>query len=88
MPPPSEHMAQWGAPVFIFPNTFMFPMYANCLCYRMRPYDDVRRAHQAVHRRDAERALPHAHRVVDDVTGASDLIFGPVGHDLLTGPLA
>jgi nitrite reductase/ring-hydroxylating ferredoxin subunit len=39
MPAPSEHMAQWGAPVFIFPNTFMFPMYGNCLCYRMRPHD-------------------------------------------------
>jgi hypothetical protein len=40
MPAPSEHMIQWGAPLFVFPNSFFFPMYGNCLCYRMRPHQD------------------------------------------------
>jgi hypothetical protein len=40
MPDPSEHLMQWGAPLFIFPNHFIFPMYGNALCYRMRPHED------------------------------------------------
>jgi phenylpropionate dioxygenase-like ring-hydroxylating dioxygenase large terminal subunit len=36
----SENMRLWGGEIFLFPNSFMLPMYGNCLCYRMRPYND------------------------------------------------
>lgn len=40
MAPPGEGMRLWGGEVFVFPNFFVLPMYANALCYRIRPYDD------------------------------------------------
>ena len=40
MPPLSENLKQWGGELYVFPNYFMLPMFANCLCYRMRPYKD------------------------------------------------
>ena len=40
MPPVSENLKQWGGELYVFPNYFMLPMFANCLCYRMRPYKD------------------------------------------------
>jgi phenylpropionate dioxygenase-like ring-hydroxylating dioxygenase large terminal subunit len=30
----------WGADIMSFPNYLMLPMYANCLTYRVRPYND------------------------------------------------
>ncbi|MBY6687800.1 aromatic ring-hydroxylating dioxygenase subunit alpha [Rhodococcus sp. BP-149] len=39
MSPPTEHI-NWGGEIFAFPNFFIFPMYANALSYRVRPYQD------------------------------------------------
>jgi nitrite reductase/ring-hydroxylating ferredoxin subunit len=40
MQPLSEKMNLWGGVVIMFPNYLMLPMYGNCLCYRLRPYND------------------------------------------------
>jgi hypothetical protein len=40
MAPPGEGMRLWGGEVFVFPNFFVLPMYANALCYRIRPHND------------------------------------------------
>jgi phenylpropionate dioxygenase-like ring-hydroxylating dioxygenase large terminal subunit len=40
MEPLSEKMTLWGGEIYVFPNFFMLPMYANCLSYRFRPYRD------------------------------------------------
>jgi phenylpropionate dioxygenase-like ring-hydroxylating dioxygenase large terminal subunit len=40
MPPPGEHLRLWGGEIFMFPNYFMLPMYANSLAYRFRPHND------------------------------------------------
>ena len=40
MPPPGEALRLWGGEIFVFPNYFMLPMYANSLAYRVRPYND------------------------------------------------
>jgi phenylpropionate dioxygenase-like ring-hydroxylating dioxygenase large terminal subunit len=40
MVPPGEHTRLWGAELFLFPNSFFLPMYANALVYRMRPHHD------------------------------------------------
>jgi hypothetical protein len=40
MAPMSPYMRLWGGDIFMFPNYLMLPMYGNCLCYRIRPYDD------------------------------------------------
>jgi phenylpropionate dioxygenase-like ring-hydroxylating dioxygenase large terminal subunit len=36
----SEAARLWAGEVFLFPNYFMLPMYANSLAYRFRPYND------------------------------------------------
>jgi nitrite reductase/ring-hydroxylating ferredoxin subunit len=38
--PPPDKTAIWGGEVFLFPNFLMLPQYANCLSYRIRPYND------------------------------------------------
>jgi phenylpropionate dioxygenase-like ring-hydroxylating dioxygenase large terminal subunit len=40
MMPPGDGMRLWGGEVFLFPNFFVLPMFANALCYRIRPHDD------------------------------------------------
>ncbi len=40
MAPPGEGMRLWGGEIFVFPNFFVLPMYANALSYRIRPYGD------------------------------------------------
>jgi hypothetical protein len=37
---PMSDDLKWGGEIYAFPNYFMLPMYANCLCYRIRPYRD------------------------------------------------
>lgn len=40
-PPRSpEVLRLWGGDIHLFPNYLMLPMYANSLCYRVRPYND------------------------------------------------
>jgi nitrite reductase/ring-hydroxylating ferredoxin subunit len=38
--PPLENTRIWGGEVSLFPNFLMLPQYANCLSYRIRPYND------------------------------------------------
>jgi phenylpropionate dioxygenase-like ring-hydroxylating dioxygenase large terminal subunit len=40
MNPSPEGIRLWGGEVFLFPNFFMLPMFANALSYRVRPYND------------------------------------------------
>ena len=40
MAPLNEGMSLWGGEVFLFPNYFTLPQFANALSYRIRPYDD------------------------------------------------
>jgi phenylpropionate dioxygenase-like ring-hydroxylating dioxygenase large terminal subunit len=40
MAPLSEKMQLWSGEIFVFPHYFMLPQFANCLCYRSRPYQD------------------------------------------------
>ncbi|AYJ52079.1 aromatic ring-hydroxylating dioxygenase subunit alpha [Rhodococcus sp. P1Y] len=35
-----EVMKLWGGDIHLFPNYLMLPMYANSLCYRVRPHND------------------------------------------------
>ncbi|MDX6740169.1 aromatic ring-hydroxylating dioxygenase subunit alpha [Actinocorallia sp. A-T 12471] len=35
-----EVLKMWGGDIHMFPNYLMLPMYANALCYRVRPYND------------------------------------------------
>lgn len=35
-----EVLKLWGGDIHLFPNYLMLPMYANSLCYRVRPYND------------------------------------------------
>jgi phenylpropionate dioxygenase-like ring-hydroxylating dioxygenase large terminal subunit len=35
-----EVLKMWGGDIFLFPNYLMLPMFANSLCYRVRPYND------------------------------------------------
>jgi phenylpropionate dioxygenase-like ring-hydroxylating dioxygenase large terminal subunit len=40
MPPLGDNVRLWGGDVFLFPNTFFLPQFANSLQYRFRPIDD------------------------------------------------
>jgi phenylpropionate dioxygenase-like ring-hydroxylating dioxygenase large terminal subunit len=40
LPPLGENVRLWGGDVFMFPNFFMLPQYANSLAYRFRPYNN------------------------------------------------
>jgi phenylpropionate dioxygenase-like ring-hydroxylating dioxygenase large terminal subunit len=40
MAPLSAMMQLWSGEIFVFPHYFMLPQFANCLCYRSRPYQD------------------------------------------------
>lgn len=39
MTPPTPKI-NWGGEIFVFPNFFIFPMFANALSYRVRPHLD------------------------------------------------
>lgn len=36
----AEVLRMWGGDIHLFPNYLMLPMYANCLAYRVRPWND------------------------------------------------